>query len=435
MLPLSEQTSLAASVLMQGMELNTITVPLHQVYLRSSLITGPVVVGVRSTLPVTGLSFILGNDLAGGKVKPDLWVVNRPDQPMTTDLHGDTSAVFPACVMTRAAARKARINQGKELGESDEAAVNSSFSRKPKSQIENDENDSFKIPTSAPLGVDAKESVGVSQDIDHPPFSREQLIHSQEMDPEFSHLMESAIGEDEVVNNPDCYYKKFRVLMQKWRPPDVPADEEWQEVHQIVVPKNCREEILNLAHGSVMAGHLGINKTYHKILTHFYWPGMKKDVVQFCRSCHVCQLVGKPNQPVPSAPLQPIPVCGEPFSHVLIDCVGPLPKTKLGNQYLLTIMCKTTRFPEAVPLRNIEVPKIVESLIKFFTFVGLPVSIQPDQGSNFMSNIMQQVMYHQLGIKQYKSSAYHPESQGAIERYHQTLKNFLRVHCLEYACE
>ena len=177
-----------------------------------------------------------------------------------------------------------------------------------------------------------------------------------------------------------------------------------------------------------MAGHLGINKTYHKILTHFYWPGLKKDVVQFL--CHVCQLVGKPNQLVPAAPLQPIPVCGEPFSHVLVDCVGPLPKTKLGNQYLLTIMCKFTHFPEAIPLRNIKAPKTVESLIKFFTFVGLPASLQSDQGSNFMSNIMQQVLY-QLGIKQFKSSAYHPESQGAIERFHQTLKNLIRAYCLE----
>ena len=159
--------------------------------------------------------------------------------------------------------------------------------------------------------------------------------------------------------------------------------------------------------------------------------GVKKDVVQFCRLCHVCQLVGKPNQAVPAVPLQPIPVYGEPFSHVLIDCVGPLPKTKLNNQYLLTIMCKFTRFPEAIPLRNIKGPKIVESLIKFFTFVGLPASLQSDQGSNFMSNIMQQVLY-QLGIKQYKSSAYHPESQGAIERFHQMLKNLMRAYCFEF---
>ena len=111
--------------------------------------------------------------------------------------------------------------------------------------------------------------------------------------------------------------------MRKWHPPDTPSNEEWRVVHQIVVPPNCRKEILNLAHGSAMAGHLGINKTYHKILTHFYWPGLKKDVVQFCRLCHVCQLVGKSNQLVPAAPLQPIPVCGEPFSHALVDCWPP----------------------------------------------------------------------------------------------------------------
>ena len=53
--------------------------------------------------------------------------------------------------------------------------------------------------------------------------------------------------------------------------------------------------------------------------------------------------------------------------------------------------------------------------------VGLPRSIQSDQGKNFLSGLFQQVMY-QLGIKQVKSSAYHPESQGALERFHQTLK-------------
>ena len=57
--------------------------------------------------------------------------------------------------------------------------------------------------------------------------------------------------------------------------------------------------------------------------------------------------------------------------------------------------------------------------MKFFSFVGLSRSVQSDQGSNFMSEIFQQVMY-ELDIKQYKSSAYHPESQGALERFHQT---------------
>ena len=48
------------------------------------------------------------------------------------------------------------------------------------------------------------------------------------------------------------------------------------------------------------------------------------------------------------------------------------------------------------------------------------MSVQSDQGSNFMSGDFQQVM-NELGINKYKSSAYHPESQGALERFHQTL--------------
>ena len=56
---------------------------------------------------------------------------------------------------------------------------------------------------------------------------------------------------------------------------------------------------------------------------------------------------------------------------MIIDCVGPLPKTKSGNEYLLTIICASTRFPEAISLRNIKTKTIVRALVKVFTFVGL----------------------------------------------------------------
>ena len=107
-------------------------------------------------------------------------------------------------------------------------------------------------------------------------------------------------------------------------------------------------------------------------------------------------------------------------------------------------MCKSTRFPEAIPLCNIKAPKIVDALVKIFTFVGLPKSVQSDQGSNFMSGIKQPEMCQlginqpvmcQLGIKQYRSSAYHPEFQGTLERFHQTLKNMIRAYCTQYQNE
>ena len=138
--------------------------------------------------------------------------------------------------------------------------------------------------------------------------------------------------------------------------------------------------------------------------------------------------------PINVSLLQPIAVCGEPFSHVQIDCIGPLPKIKSENQYLLTVMCKFTRFPEAIPLRNIKAQKVVDSLIKFFTFVRLPMSIQSNQVSSFMSGLMQQVL-HELGVRQLKSSTCHPESQGTIEHFYQSLKNVMRAYCFEYQAE
>ena len=135
-----------------------------------------------------------------------------------------------------------------------------------------------------------------------------------------------------------------------------------------------------------------------------YELALRKDVSEYCRSCHTCQVVGKPNQKIPAAPLKPIPAFNEPFSRVIVDCVGPLHKTKSGNQYQLTIMCASTRFPEAIPLRNIKAKTIVKALTKFYTLVGLPKSIQSDQWSNFTSGLFQEVMY-ELGVEQYTSSA------------------------------
>lgn len=90
-----------------------------------------------------------------------------------------------------------------------------------------------------------------------------------------------------------------------------------------------------MAHDHPWAGHLGVTKTYDHILQHFFWPGLKTEVYRYCKTCHTCQMAGKPNQVVPPALLYPIPAVGEQFERVIVDCVGPLPRTKTGYQYLL----------------------------------------------------------------------------------------------------
>ena len=87
--------------------MGVVKVPLHRVYLKSALVTGFVQVGVRPSLPVKGITFILGNDLAGGKVTPMLEVADTPDMRFPSDeLSRDYPEVFSACVITRAQSKK-----------------------------------------------------------------------------------------------------------------------------------------------------------------------------------------------------------------------------------------------------------------------------------------------------------------------------------------
>lgn len=183
---------------------------------------------------------------------------------------------------------------------------------------------------------------------------------------------------------------------------------------QVVVPTELRQKVLQASHGDV-AGHLGVGKTYNRILKHFFWPGLKKDVL-FLKTCHTCQLTGKPNQTVRPAPLQPISVSGQPFENLIIDCVGPLPRSKSGHTYLLTVMRQVTRYPAAYPLRSINAKAVVGALTKFISVFGIPKVIQSDRGSNFTSHLFAQVL-KQLHVKHNKSTAYHAQSQGALEHF------------------
>ena len=98
--------------------------------------------------------------------------------------------------------------------------------------------------------------------------------------------------QEEPDKVPIGYYVRNGVILQKWMPSTFPTSEEWSVLHQIVVPKVYQSEILKLAHESSMGGHLGINKTYSKITKHFYLPQIRHCVVEFCKTCHTCQMVG-----------------------------------------------------------------------------------------------------------------------------------------------
>lgn len=411
-LPLSEQSFCGSSILVQGIEMGFVKAPLHRVHLKSDLVTGFVSVGVRPSLPIKGVSFILGNDLAGGKVMPVLEVMDQPNFVSCDELSVSYPDTFPACVLTRAQAK--RVHDVVDLSESFMVPVSAE-------NVLPSENTSF---SRGHLNADLLRLDNSTLSV---PMSRERIIVAQKEDESLAKCFASVVSPDQIRQEKVIYFVEDNLLMRKWCP-NSENESEWNVVCQIVIPSCYRQHVLCLAHDHVLSGHLGITKTYNRILKHFFWPGLKRDVVRFCRTCDTCQRMGKPNQVIPPAPLCPIPVMGEPFEHVIIDCVGPLPKSKSGNLFLLTIMCTATRFPEAIPLRKITASAILKALIKFFATFGLPKIIQTDQGTNFMSKIFNQVL-QSLSITHRVASAYHPESQGSLERFHQTLKSMLGKYC------
>ncbi|XP_066958860.1 uncharacterized protein [Macrobrachium rosenbergii] len=138
-----------------------------------------------------------------------------------------------------------------------------------------------------------------------------------------------------------------------------------------VPPKETKPTaLLDLAHSA--ESHLGISKAYKHLLEDYYWPGMKADVKRHIESCHPCQVTGKPNQKIPPAPLVPITVPNSAFEKEL----------------------------------------------------------QCDQGTNFTSDLFKQTL-KQFNISHIFASAYHPQTNGALERVHQTIKSLLRKYMYE----
>ena len=118
--------------------------------------------------------------------------------------------------------------------------------------------------------------------------------------------------------------------MRKRRPPDAAVGDDWLIQYQIVVPTKFRSLILNLAHDIPMAGHRGVRKTHLKVMEHFYWPGLKQSVKKYCRTCHTCHVVGKPNQNLQKRLSNLFQRSIRLLVNLDIDCVGQVASQYIG---------------------------------------------------------------------------------------------------------
>ncbi len=182
-----------------------------------------------------------------------------------------------------------------------------------------------------------------------------------------------------------------------------------------------RQKVFNAFHG---LAHAGTRATGRLIAARAMWRGMNFDLAAWVRDCQAC-CRGKVTAQ-PAAPVQSIAVLAKRFSHVHFDLVGPLPVVADSSTYLLTMVDRTTRWLEAAPSCTMEAAVCTDAFIAtWVTRFGVPATVTTDRGRQFSSAVLSTLC--QLNIQHMETTAYHPQSNGMVERTHCQLKDALRA--------
>ena len=214
-LPLTENSFTGANVLISGVEMGVLEVPLHEVNIKSSLINGNIVIGMRPSLPVEGISLILGNDLAGEKVMVDPRVVEKPrDDVKTERLAEKFPGIFPASVVTRSmkAKKEAIKEQGKE-----EIGLSGTFLENIDVKFEERNKEKADKALMRNKSRNVKENIPEKQESESKSvISRQNLIVEQSKDKELLDLFKIALTPVEAEKVSVGYLIKDNILMRKW---------------------------------------------------------------------------------------------------------------------------------------------------------------------------------------------------------------------------
>ena len=184
-----------------------------------------------------------------------------------------------------------------------------------------------------------------------------------------------------------------------------------------VIQKFELEGLLYMMHDHELSAHFGIKATQQKIKEKYWWESMTKDIENYVKTCDKCQ---RRNKPQGRNELHPIE-SKAPFYQIGIDFVGPLPSTRKKNQYIIVAVDYFTKWPEARAVKRSTAEETVKFLYEdIICRHGCPKKIISDRGTHF-DNQMVKNLVDKFEIKHKLSTAYHPQTNGQVERFNRTL--------------
>ncbi|KAJ0001787.1 hypothetical protein NQD34_001583 [Periophthalmus magnuspinnatus] len=187
------------------------------------------------------------------------------------------------------------------------------------------------------------------------------------------------------------------------------------------LPESLKEKALYAIHD--IAGHQGQARTMHLARQRFFWPKMEIDIKEYVKCCQRCILAKTPD-PSARAPLESIRTSA-PMELVCLD-FWSAEDSKQHSVDVLVITDHFTKLAHAFPCPDQTAKQVAKKLWDHvFCVYGFPERIHSDQGANFESELIAELL-RLSGVSKSHTTAYHPMGNGGTERFNRTLGNMLR---------
>ena len=179
----------------------------------------------------------------------------------------------------------------------------------------------------------------------------------------------------------------------------------------------------------LLGGHEGPSRTFQRMIRHYYWPKMRRAITMHYKACAICGVQNasaKRIKPIPG--LTNLPYA--PFEQIGMDILKMPAEQPGGKGLLLVVVDHLSRYVEAHPLKDEKASTVANKLIKhIFSRFGVPNVIVSDRGTNFQSELFQE-LDNWLGIRHDYTLAHNPQADGTVERMNRTIISQLKKYCM-----